>query len=188
MNATKIGLTAERPSTPLVFVGDIRLAVHRDSATSYRVQVDHADSGAQVDELTHSWPTEAVARQVARDLYRAFYRGLSVEQVVTQLASVLDEALDVAFQGGDGTGRHSRHIPELDALRERLRTPGERAQRRERLAELADYLAGRRDEVPGDGSPSDPSPRPRTLAEQRLWNLQHIAQPARRRRTRAGAS
>lgn len=49
---------------------------------AYRVAVEYPSTGAEVAELSASYPDEGTARYVARDLSGAFRAGLTITQAV----------------------------------------------------------------------------------------------------------
>lgn len=49
---------------------------------AYRVAVLYGSTGAEVPELSQSYPDEPTAREVARDLSRRFLGGLTIAQAV----------------------------------------------------------------------------------------------------------
>lgn len=49
---------------------------------AYRVAVQYPSTGAEVSELSASYPDEPTARYVARDLSGAFLRGLTINAAV----------------------------------------------------------------------------------------------------------
>lgn len=52
------------------------------SGLAYRVAVTYPSTGAEVAELSASYPDEGTARYVARDLSGAFLRGLTINAAV----------------------------------------------------------------------------------------------------------
>jgi len=53
---------------------------------AYRLSIRHASTGAEVDELSRSYPAERTARHAARVATTLFRSGLSVLQVVEMTA------------------------------------------------------------------------------------------------------
>jgi hypothetical protein len=120
---------------------------------AYRAAVHHGGTagvlGAEIPELSQSWPTEALARQAARRITLAFadqpqdipFTEL-VERALASVADQLDDAISKALGGGDGTGRHTIPLGRLTAAREALYTPAERIDRENLLERLRTDLAG----------------------------------------------
>jgi len=56
--------------------------------TGYRLITEYASTGAQIEKLTKSYPTESGARNGANGLYLRFRDGMSVEQVIKATSTV----------------------------------------------------------------------------------------------------
>ena len=105
----------------------IRLACVRPGQ-SYRVSTCLGSTGAEIPELTASFPTEVEARRVARAVCVAFRDGRPVREVLDGLALVLSEALAAAMGGGGADqGRRSARVVSLSRALEVLKTPEQRA-------------------------------------------------------------
>jgi hypothetical protein len=66
-------------------VGLVEIIVSPIRAGIYRVAVCYGSTGAEVPELSASYPTEDQARSVARNAYRAFAGGQTVASVLAAL-------------------------------------------------------------------------------------------------------
>ena len=105
---------------------------------AYRAAVHHTGTtgqlGAEIPELSQSWPTETEARAAATRATIAFRWAptnvpfaAQVEYALASIATQLDEAIDRAMRGSDGTGRHTIGLSRLTAARQALKTEAEKA-------------------------------------------------------------
>lgn len=119
---------------------------------AYRAAVHYGGSvgllGAEIPELSQSWPTEPEARAAARRACLAFRDlpadlpfAVAIEQALESVRDQLDEAIARALGGGDGTGRQAVPLGRLTAAREALRTPAERIAEEELVERLRADIA-----------------------------------------------
>lgn len=66
-------------------VGAVVVSVQRITPVAYRTAVLYGATGAEVAELSRSFPTEELARAAARRWYRVFHGGVSVQRVLDDL-------------------------------------------------------------------------------------------------------
>lgn len=62
--------------------GQVNVAVQRINANAYRVSIRHASTDAEIGDLSRSYPTEALAREVATSATVLFRAGFTVVEVL----------------------------------------------------------------------------------------------------------
>lgn len=58
------------------------IVIQRVRHNAYRLSIRHASTGAEVSELSQSFPAETQARSAARGMYLAFRLGFTVVELV----------------------------------------------------------------------------------------------------------
>lgn len=62
--------------------GQVNVAVQRINGSAYRVSIRHASTGAEVGDLSRSYPTEGAAREAATTATVLFRAGLTVTEAL----------------------------------------------------------------------------------------------------------
>lgn len=189
-HATKPPLTREGQSIPFSVNGVLIELVCVKFFEAYKVRISHDSfGGAEIPELSRSYPTEAQARSAARNATVYFaagntvqqaldviYAAQPVERTVTSPVEALDEAIARRLGGGHAQPRAG--LASLTAAREALDTPAEREQR--------EALAARINADLDASGLYEPAPTgPRSWADIRAeFRATHPQIPAPRRRRR----